>query len=145
MFCGLPLKLTTPPTFAAPARASRYGSAGSFASTTTATTSGVSTTHTVSLTSSADNAPATKINPNNSERAERARTSTRYAASRKNCACWRYAAITSTPNNSSSTCRSIARSAVHRQPTDDNHRTPPTTAPAGRSMRMRESRTAMTR
>ena len=72
MFCGLPRKLTTPPTFAADASASRYGSAGSRASTTTATTSGVSTTHTVSLSSSADSAPATNDQPEQ-QRARRAR------------------------------------------------------------------------
>ena len=76
MFCGLPLKLTTPPTFAADASASKNGSTGSRASTATATTSGVSTTHTVSLSSSADSAPVTKVRPNSSERADhRARTS----------------------------------------------------------------------
>lgn len=79
MFCGLPLKLTTPPTFDALASASRYGSAGRRASTTTAMTSGVSTTHTVSLTSSADSAPATTTSPNSNVRAERARVSTMYA------------------------------------------------------------------
>ena len=77
MFCGLPLKLTTPPTLAPDASASRYGSVGSLASTVTATTSGVSTTHTVSLRSSADSAPDTNTSPNSSVRADRARVSTR--------------------------------------------------------------------
>ena len=76
MFCGLPLKLTTPPRFEAVASASRYGRTGNRASTATATTSGVITRHTVSLTSSADSAAATTLIPTSSERAERARVST---------------------------------------------------------------------
>src|SRR5215813_422292 len=102
MFCGLPVKVATLPTFAAVTRAIRYGTGGNTSWRVASSTTGASTRHTTSFTKNADRTPEATTTAASSVRGVLARRSAQVITRRKNPERRRYAVTIIIPNRSTS-------------------------------------------
>src|SRR5712664_3797154 len=123
MFCGLPVSVATLPTFAAVARAIRYGTGGRWSRRVTASTRGASTRQTTSFTKKAESTPAAPVTAPSRASGVRALRIVHAMTRPKNPERRRYAVTIIMPKSSTRVCASTeATASSPAERARDDHR-----------------------